>query len=92
MDKISDYIGKQRKNSDGECDTRIPRFYSALISKMVEDCRALRGSFCFLLVCGPVEADPEYKLIVAANNLTVEIDNELSEFLKHFLKHFCRQR
>lgn len=36
--------------------------------------------FCFLLVCGPVEADPEYRLIVAANNLTVEIDNELSKF------------
>lgn len=30
-------------------------------------------------VSGPVEADPEYRLIVAANNLTVEIDNELSE-------------
>lgn len=36
--------------------------------------------FYFLLVCGPVEADPEYRLIVAANNLTVEIDNELSKF------------
>uniref|UniRef100_A0A3B4ADH9 NOSIC domain-containing protein n=1 Tax=Periophthalmus magnuspinnatus TaxID=409849 RepID=A0A3B4ADH9_9GOBI len=43
IDKISNYIGKQRKNSDS----------------------------------GPVEADPEYRLIVAANNLTVEIDNEL---------------
>ncbi|XP_062394157.1 U4/U6 small nuclear ribonucleoprotein Prp31 [Sardina pilchardus] len=29
-------------------------------------------------VSGPVESDPEYKLIVAANNLTVEIDNELN--------------
>uniref|UniRef100_A0A8K9Y3L6 U4/U6 small nuclear ribonucleoprotein Prp31 n=1 Tax=Oncorhynchus mykiss TaxID=8022 RepID=A0A8K9Y3L6_ONCMY len=29
-------------------------------------------------VSGPVEADPEYKLIVAANNLTVEIENELN--------------
>lgn len=47
---------------------------------MVKDCRALLNNFCFLLVCGPVEADPEYRLIVAANNLTVEIDNELSEF------------
>uniref|UniRef100_A0A673AV15 U4/U6 small nuclear ribonucleoprotein Prp31 n=1 Tax=Sphaeramia orbicularis TaxID=375764 RepID=A0A673AV15_9TELE len=45
MDKISVYIGKQRKNSE---------------------------------VSGPVEADPEYRLIVAANNLTVEIDNELN--------------
>uniref|UniRef100_A0A4W6D2U4 U4/U6 small nuclear ribonucleoprotein Prp31 n=1 Tax=Lates calcarifer TaxID=8187 RepID=A0A4W6D2U4_LATCA len=45
IDKISAYIGKQRKNSE---------------------------------VSGPVEADPEYRLIVAANNLTVEIDNELN--------------
>uniref|UniRef100_A0A8C6M2Q5 U4/U6 small nuclear ribonucleoprotein Prp31 n=1 Tax=Nothobranchius furzeri TaxID=105023 RepID=A0A8C6M2Q5_NOTFU len=30
------------------------------------------------LLSGPVEADPEYRLIVAANNLTVEIDNELN--------------
>lgn len=35
--------------------------------------------FPFSSVSGPVEADPEYKLIVAANNLTVEIENELSE-------------
>lgn len=40
--------------------------------------------FCFLIVSGPVEADPEYRLIVAANNLTVEIDNELSEFTLPF--------
>lgn len=26
---------------------------------------------------GPVEEDPEYKLIVQANNLTVDIDNEI---------------
>uniref|UniRef100_A0A8C5FUM8 U4/U6 small nuclear ribonucleoprotein Prp31 n=1 Tax=Gadus morhua TaxID=8049 RepID=A0A8C5FUM8_GADMO len=29
-------------------------------------------------VMGPVESDPEYRLIVAANNLTVEIENELN--------------
>lgn len=27
---------------------------------------------------GPIETDPEYRLIVEANNLTVEIDNEIS--------------
>lgn len=58
---------------------------------MVKACQALLNSFCFLLVCGPVEADPEYRLIVAANNLTVEIDNELSESERHFQKHFCHQ-
>ncbi|XP_014661594.1 PREDICTED: U4/U6 small nuclear ribonucleoprotein Prp31-like [Priapulus caudatus] len=30
------------------------------------------------LVSGPVEADPEYRVIVQANNLTVEIDNEIN--------------
>ncbi|CAF1196619.1 unnamed protein product [Didymodactylos carnosus] len=29
-------------------------------------------------VCGPVEQDPEYLLIVDANNLLVEIDNEIN--------------
>jgi len=38
--------------------------------------------FTFVLysVCGPLEADPEYQLIVEANNVTVEIDNEISKF------------
>ncbi|XP_039597520.1 U4/U6 small nuclear ribonucleoprotein Prp31 [Polypterus senegalus] len=45
IEKISEHVGNQRKNSD---------------------------------VLGPVEADPEYRLIVDANNLTVEIDNELN--------------
>lgn len=29
---------------------------------------------------GPLEVDPEYQLIVEANNLAVEIDNEISKF------------
>lgn len=29
------------------------------------------------VVCGPVEADPEYQLIVEANNLAAEIDGEV---------------
>lgn len=32
------------------------------------------------VVVGPVEADPEYQLIVDSNNLVVEIDNEISEW------------
>ncbi|XP_033117802.1 U4/U6 small nuclear ribonucleoprotein Prp31-like [Anneissia japonica] len=31
-------------------------------------------------VVGPVEADPEYLLIVEANNISVEIDNEINSF------------
>lgn len=31
---------------------------------------------------GPIEIDPEYQLIVEANNLAVDIDNEIS-------KHLC---
>ena len=32
-------------------------------------------------VNGPAEADPEYQVIVDANNIIVEIDNEISECL-----------
>ncbi|XP_002742415.1 U4/U6 small nuclear ribonucleoprotein Prp31-like [Saccoglossus kowalevskii] len=41
---------------------------------------------------GPVEADPEYQLIVEANNLTVEIDHEIDVIHKfcrdHYMKRF----
>ena len=30
-------------------------------------------------MAGPVEADPEYQLIVDSNNILVEIDNEISK-------------
>lgn len=37
-------------------------------------------------IIGPVEADPEYQLIVEANNLAVEIDNEIGiKLLKYYL-------
>lgn len=45
----------------------------------------------FVLVSGPVEADPEYRLIVAANNLTVEIDNELSMSVFSFEFHWTNK-
>ena len=32
-----------------------------------------------ILVIGPVEADPEYEVIVDSNNMVVEIDNEISK-------------
>ncbi|XP_076345141.1 pre-mRNA processing factor 31 [Tachypleus tridentatus] len=45
------------------------------VMKEIEDrCQADRKEG----VVGPVEADPEYQLIVEANNLAVEIDNEIS--------------
>jgi U4/U6 small nuclear ribonucleoprotein PRP31 len=37
---------------------------------------------------GPVEADPEYKLIVEANNLAVEIDHELHIIHKFIRDHY----
>ena len=33
-----------------------------------------------LSVSGPVEADPEYQCIIEANNITVEMDNEISKY------------
>ena len=35
----------------------------------------ITNSKCYIQ--GPVEADPEYQLIVEANNLAVEIDNDV---------------
>lgn len=32
-------------------------------------------------IIGPVEADPEYQLIVEANNMAVKIDNEISNYI-----------
>ncbi len=40
----------------------------------------LMGVRLYFAVVGPVEADPEYEVIVEANNITVEIDNEISKF------------
>ena len=38
------------------------------------------------LVSGPAEADPEYQVIVDANNIIVEVDNEISEYS---CLHYC---
>lgn len=32
-------------------------------------------------IIGPVEADPEYQLIVEANNMAVKIDNEIGNYI-----------
>eukprot|EP00112_Aurelia_sp_Birch-Aquarium-sp1_P018748 Seg4521.3 transcript_id=Seg4521.3/GoldUCD/mRNA.D3Y31 product="U4/U6 small nuclear ribonucleoprotein Prp31" protein_id=Seg4521.3/GoldUCD/D3Y31 len=42
-------------------------------------------------VLGPVEMDPEYLLIVEANNLTVEIDNEIAIIHKYCRDHYCKR-
>ena len=44
-------------------------------------------SVFFFLVSGPVEADPEYLLIVEANDISAEIDNEISK-CKSESEHF----
>ncbi|XP_072423875.1 U4/U6 small nuclear ribonucleoprotein Prp31 [Chiloscyllium punctatum] len=42
-------------------------------------------------VTGPVESDPEYKLIVDANNLTVEIDNEINIIHKYVRDKYSKR-
>ena len=42
-------------------------------------------------VAGPVEADPEYKLIVDANNMTVEIDNEINVIHQFTKDLYCKR-
>lgn len=36
-------------------------------------------------IIGPVESDPEYQLIVEANNLAVDIDNEIGLLIKFLM-------
>ncbi|KAJ3024229.1 U4/U6 small nuclear ribonucleoprotein Prp31 [Thoreauomyces humboldtii] len=38
---------------------------------------------------GPVEEDPEYKLIVQSNNMTVEVDNEMLIVHKYIRDHYA---
>ena len=38
-------------------------------------------STIIIVVLGPVEADPEYQLIVESNNMLVELDTEISELI-----------
>jgi U4/U6 small nuclear ribonucleoprotein PRP31 len=40
---------------------------------------------------GPVEQDPEYKLIVEANNITVEIDSEINVIHKYIRDHYSKR-
>jgi len=42
-------------------------------------------------IVGPVEQDPEYKLIVEANNLTVEIDNEINVIHKYIRDKYSKR-
>ena len=45
----------------------------------------MQSLMCVLIiisvVLGPVEADPEYQLIVESNNMLVELDTEISELV-----------
>lgn len=42
-------------------------------------------------VIGPVEMDPEYKLIVEANNLIVEIESEINIIHKYCTDHYSKR-
>ncbi|CAG8647296.1 17579_t:CDS:10 [Acaulospora morrowiae] len=42
-------------------------------------------------ILGPVEEDPEYKLIVQANNLTVDIDSEILVVHKFIRDHYAKK-
>ncbi|CAJ0752054.1 10638_t:CDS:10 [Entrophospora sp. SA101] len=42
-------------------------------------------------IIGPVEEDPEYELIVQANNITVDIDNEILVVHKFIRDHYAKK-
>ncbi|KAG8140503.1 putative U4-U6 small nuclear ribonucleoprotein [Naja naja] len=78
MLKIEEYISKQPKASEGHfssvkaCTCLMNPTHSQLHSIDFDQ------PICLPPVLGPVEAAPEYRVIVDANNLTVEIENELN--------------
>lgn len=43
------------------------------------------------IISGPVEADPEYKLIVEANNIAAEIDNEIIVIHRFVRDKYCKR-
>ncbi|ETE70654.1 U4/U6 small nuclear ribonucleoprotein Prp31 [Ophiophagus hannah] len=79
MLKIEEYISKQPKASED----RLFLFSQSLDMSMNPPHSQLHSidfdqPICLPPVLGPVEAAPEYRVIVDANNLTVEIENELN--------------
>lgn len=83
MEKVGQYVGNQKKNSEGKQRPSTLRNVPNTDKYWFD----IFNVFPLSSVSGPVESDPEYRLIVSANNLTVEIDNELSEFTIFNLQH-----
>uniref|UniRef100_V9KSA3 U4/U6 small nuclear ribonucleoprotein Prp31 n=1 Tax=Callorhinchus milii TaxID=7868 RepID=V9KSA3_CALMI len=67
---------------------RDSKLFAQIISKMSDYIGKQRTSS---EVMGPVETDPEYKLIVDANNLTVEIDNEINVIHKYVRDKYSKR-
>jgi U4/U6 small nuclear ribonucleoprotein PRP31 len=59
---------------------------SDVLEKIQEFSQTPRGQ-----MFGPSETDPEYQLIVEANNLTVEIDNEISIIHKYTRDQYAKR-
>ncbi|KAK0044015.1 U4/U6 small nuclear ribonucleoprotein Prp31 [Biomphalaria pfeifferi] len=64
---------------------------SADLAKILHDIEEYSAKPKRSAVAGPVEVDPEYKLIVDANNMTVEIDNEIN-VIHQFTKDIYSKR
>lgn len=58
------------------------------IRKQIDDCSTIRRAE---ELTGPVELDPEYQLIVEANNISVDIDNEIG-IIHNFVKEVYSKR
>uniref|UniRef100_UPI00398F6540 U4/U6 small nuclear ribonucleoprotein Prp31 isoform X2 n=1 Tax=Pristiophorus japonicus TaxID=55135 RepID=UPI00398F6540 len=72
----------------GIAKLRDSRLFAEIISKMGDYIGLQRQNS---EVTGPVESDPEYKLIVDANNLTVEIDNEINIIHKYVRDKYSKR-
>ena len=81
-DEVEDEFAVKSGETDQESLKEVTKIYgsekfNSVISRIKKYSAENRTE-----VSGPVEADPEYLLIVEANNLAAEIDDEISEVYK----------
>lgn len=74
LEEIEKYSGQNRASEEIQVGKQNKLQHSTLLNFVL--------TYFLCILQGPVEADPEYQLIVEANNLAVEIDNDVNAIHK----------
>lgn len=79
-------------------DTKVPSVRtiaklrdSKNFNQTLEELRGFQQKRSSSSICGPAEADPEYQLIVKANNLAASIDHELAIVHKYTTDNYSKR-